>query len=110
MLSVYKMFRSETDKFRERVQKVILSKKEIAYKPWVDSVSLSQYGPKRLFASVLVLSTKTLSMIAMSNPLMHFLLVVYRLKLVEQAVDLVMSLCVLERKARHMRAADAKNK
>jgi hypothetical protein len=40
----------------------------------------------------MVLLNKTPIMIAMSNPLLHFLFVVYLLEVVEQAVDLVMSL------------------
>jgi hypothetical protein len=52
-----------------------------SYKTWVDSASLSQCGPKWLFALVMMLSTKTPIMIAMSNPPLHFLFVVYRLKL-----------------------------
>jgi hypothetical protein len=40
----------------------------------------------------MVLSTKTLIMIAMSNLPQHFLFAVYQLDVVQQAVNLVMSL------------------
>jgi hypothetical protein len=70
----------EPTNFLQHVREVILSKKKISYKPWVHSASLSQYGPKWLFALVMVLSTKTPIMIAMSNPPLHFLSVVYRLE------------------------------
>jgi hypothetical protein len=69
------MFSSETDKLHQRVQKVILRKKNL-YRPWVDSASLSQYGPEWLFVLVMVLSTETPITIAMSNPPQHFLFVV----------------------------------
>jgi hypothetical protein len=48
------------------------AKQKISYKPWVDSASLSRYGPKWLFALVMVLSTRTPIIIAMSNPPLHF--------------------------------------
>jgi hypothetical protein len=63
--SLYRMFRSEIDKLRQCVRKVY-SRQRISYKPWVDSASSSRYGPKWLFALVMVLSTKTPIMIAMS--------------------------------------------
>jgi hypothetical protein len=66
-------------------------KQKIAHKPWVDSASLSWYGPKWLFALVMLLLTKTPIMIAVSNLPPHFLFV-YWLEVVEQAVDLVILL------------------
>jgi hypothetical protein len=83
---------SETEKLHRRVQEVILSQKKISHIPWVDSASLLQYGPKLLFALVMMLSTKAPIMISMSNLSPHFLFVVYLLEGVEQAVSLVMLL------------------
>jgi hypothetical protein len=60
------VFRSETDKLDQLVWEVILSEK-ISYKPWVHSASFSGYGPKCLFALVIVLSTRTPITIVMTN-------------------------------------------
>jgi hypothetical protein len=61
------MFRSETETFRQRVWEVFLSKK-------------SHINHRSIWLLVMVLSTKTPIMIAMSNPPLYFLFLVYRLE------------------------------